>query len=168
MTLQYQVLSEFLQGDAGRGAALRMQPLADRRVGGSARLRRRKAGAKRGRSRRRVRNEVVRANWRRYGALRPGWTDGDDAVRRAVSPVLEHCAMMLAVATATGREASVRILSEREHRRNQGKREGREQQDGQQASHKRSDSSSVRLRSPVSARYPGSCSNSVKYGGVVV
>lgn len=76
--------------------------------------------------------------------------------------------MMLAVATATGREASVRILREREHRRNQGKREGREQQDGQQASHKRSGSSSVRLRSPGSARYSGPCSNSVKYGWVVV
>jgi hypothetical protein len=84
-----------------------------------------------------VRDEVMRANRRRYGTLRPSWTDCDDAVRGTVSAVVEHCAVMLAVATATGREAGVRILGEREHRRNQGKREGREQQDGQQASHKK-------------------------------
>ena len=47
--------------------------------------------------------------------------------------------MMLAVAAAAGWEAGVRILREREQRRNQGKREGREQQDGEQASHGRPD-----------------------------
>jgi|HubBroStandDraft_1064217.scaffolds.fasta_scaffold30382_2 hypothetical protein len=44
--------------------------------------------------------------------------------------------MMLAVTTATGWEASVGILCECKQRRNQWKREGREQQDGEQASHK--------------------------------
>ena len=43
--------------------------------------------------------------------------------------------MMLAVTTATGWEASVGILCECKQRRNQWKREGREQQDGEQASH---------------------------------
>jgi hypothetical protein len=76
--------------------------------------------------------------------------------------------MMLAVATATGREASVRILREREHRRNHGKREGREQQDGQKASHRI-------LTVPVYGfdrhrvrEASGCCADSVKYYGVVV
>lgn len=65
-------------------------------------------------------------------------THCNDSVRRGVLLSVQHRAMMLAVATATGWEARVWILREREYRRNQGKREGREQQDGEQASHERS------------------------------
>lgn len=43
--------------------------------------------------------------------------------------------MMLAVTTATGRLACVRVLPEGEQRRNHWKRESREKQDGEQASH---------------------------------
>jgi len=52
--------------------------------------------------------------------------------------------MMPSVTTATCRQASVRILRKREQRRNQRKHEGREQQDGEQASHGKSDSFSLR------------------------
>jgi hypothetical protein len=44
--------------------------------------------------------------------------------------------VVLAVAPATRWKAGIRILREREQRRNQRKREGGEQQDGEQASHR--------------------------------
>jgi hypothetical protein len=69
-------------------------------------------------------------------------------MRGAVALEIEHRAMMLAVAAAAGRKASVRILRECQQRRNHREREGREQQDGQQASHDRSGSFSLRPRSP--------------------
>jgi hypothetical protein len=60
--------------------------------------------------------------------LRPRGADGDEAMRRIVVPGVELRAMMLAVATAAGWQASVGILREREQRRNQRERESREQQ----------------------------------------
>ena len=67
--------------------------------------------------------------------LWPGGADGDDAMHGTVALVIEHRAMMLAVATATGRKASIRILRECQQRRNQRKRESREQQHGEETSH---------------------------------
>jgi len=75
------------------------------------------------------------ADRRRDGMLWPGGADGDDAMRGTVPLVIEHRAMMLAVATATGRKASIRILRECQQRRNQRKRESREQQHGEETSH---------------------------------
>jgi hypothetical protein len=49
-------------------------------------------------------------------------------MRRIVAFGVDHRAMMLAVATAAGWQASVGILREREQRRNQRERESREQQ----------------------------------------
>jgi hypothetical protein len=63
---------------------------------------------------------------------------------RIVAAGVEHRALMLAVAAATGWKASVRILRDGEQRCHQREREGREQQDGEQASHGVSDDSSVR------------------------
>jgi hypothetical protein len=65
-------------------------------------------------------------------------------VRGTVALAIEHRAMMLAVTTAACRQAGIRILRKCEQRRNQRKREGREQQDGEQASHGESDSFSLR------------------------
>ena len=76
--------------------------------------------------------------------LWPRGADGDDAVRGRVTPPIEHRAMMLAVATAARRQTCVGILRERKQRREHGKREGREQQDGEKASHKEPNGSSVR------------------------
>lgn len=89
------------------------------------------------------------ADWRRDDMLRPSGADGDDAMRGTVALVIEHRAMMLAVATAAGRKASVRILRECQQRCNQRKRESREQQDGEEASHSKSDSSSLRPQPQV-------------------
>ena len=65
-------------------------------------------------------------------------------MRRIIAPGVDHCAMMLAVPAATGRNACVGILREREQRRNQRERESREQQNRENASHGIPDSSSVR------------------------
>lgn len=88
--------------------------------------------------------------WNR--ALWPGGADGNDAMRRTLPLRVEHRAMMLAVATTAGREAGVRILREREQRRNQWKREGRQQQDGEQASHRDRTVPVYRFCSPASPR----------------
>lgn len=146
-----------------------MQVLAGRQVRSVELWRHRSASAKRNGSRRTASEEVVRTDRRGDGVLRPRGANGDDAVRRIVAPDVEHRAMMLAVATATDRQAGVGILREREQRRDQGKREGRKQQDGEQASHERSDGSSVRPRSQVvCADVSLGCSDSVRYGRIVV
>ena len=85
---------------------------------------------------------MVRSDRRGNGALRPRGADGDEAMRRTVAPGVEHSAMMLTLATATSWQASVWVL--REQRRDQGQRESREQQNGEQASHGIPDDSSVR------------------------
>jgi hypothetical protein len=107
-----------------------MQTLAGRQTAAFARLSCRKAGAKRDGSSRTAPDEPVRGNRRWDGALWPDGTDSDDAVRGTVARGVKHRAMMFAMAAAAGRKAGVRILREREQRRNQRKREGREQQDG--------------------------------------
>ena len=77
--------------------------------------------------------------------------------------------MMLAVAAAAGRQAGVRTLRECEQRRNQGKRKGREQQNGEQASHGIPDGSSVRPRSQWARVDLSLCGwYSVQLGRVVV
>ena len=67
--------------------------------------------------------------------LRIKRADGDNAMHGTVPLAIKHRAMMLAVAAAACRKASVRILRECQQRRNQREREGREQQDGEEASH---------------------------------
>jgi hypothetical protein len=89
-------------------------------------------------------NELMRANQRLNAALRPGGAYGANTMHRPVASVVEHRAMMLAVATAAGWKASVGILCKREQRRNQRQRKSREQQNGEQASHGIPDDSSVR------------------------
>jgi hypothetical protein len=108
-----------------------------------------KNGLMRDRERGSAPDEAMDANQRWDSALGPRGTDGDNAVRGAVASAIEHGAMMLAVTTAARREASVRILRKRKHWRNQRKREGREQQDGEQASHDKSDSFSLRPQPQV-------------------
>jgi hypothetical protein len=77
--------------------------------------------------------------------------------------------MMLAMAATAGRKGGVRILPDREHRRGQRKREGGEQQDGEQAAHGSSDKSSVRLRSKGLLRmFSAQRLDRVKFGTVVV
>lgn len=97
-------------------------------------------------------DKAMNANRRRDSTLRPRGTNGDNAVRGAVASVIEHCAMMLAVTTAAGRQADVWILRKCKHWRHQRKRKGREQQDGEQTSHDRSDSFSLRPRLPERMR----------------
>lgn len=113
----------------------------------------REIGAKRDGGRCGGLDKVMRADRRRDGALRPGGTDWDDAMRCIVAPAVWHRAVMLAVAAAAGRQTGVRILRKREQGRRYWKREGREQQEGEQAAHGKPDGSSVRLawrgRTPV-------------------
>src|SRR5580658_9260730 len=109
----------------------------------------------------------MRANRRWDLALRPRGAYGAHAMYRPIASGVEHRAMMLAMATATSRKAGIRVLREGEHRRNQRKREGGEQQNGEQASHGSSDASSVRPHSnerrrmfpvvPASGRVPSYC-----------
>jgi hypothetical protein len=75
-------------------------------------------------------------NRRWDGSLRPRRADRDEPMRRRVLLLVRHRAVVLAVAPATRWKAGIRILREREQRRNQRKREGGEQQDGEQASHR--------------------------------
>jgi hypothetical protein len=88
-------------------------------------------------------------------------------VRRGILRLIEHRAMMLAVAAATGWQAGVGILREREQGRNQRERKGREEQDGEQASH------GIRTIPVYASRLAGAsaglcCRDSVEYGRVVV
>src|SRR5215469_8810809 len=55
--------------------------------------------------------------------------------QRVLLPV-QHRAMMPTVPAATGRKSGVRILRQCEQRRNQRKREGRKQQDGEKTTHR--------------------------------
>lgn len=121
-----------------------MQAFAGDQPADSRLFRHRKNSLMRDRERRSASDKAMSANRRWDSALWPGGTDGDKARPRAVAPAIEHCAMMLAVTTAACGQSSVRILSERKHWRNQRKREGRKQQDGEQASHGKSDSFSLR------------------------
>jgi hypothetical protein len=121
-----------------------MQAFAGDQSANSGLFRRRKDRLMRDRKRGSAPDEAMDANRRWDGALRPRGTDCDYAVRGAGSLAVEHHAMMLAVTTATCWQASLRILRKCEQRRNQRKREGREQQDGEQASHGRPDGFSLR------------------------
>ena len=107
-------------------------------------FKRRKYGLMRNRDRRSAPDEAMDANRRWDHALPPSGTDCNYAVRGVGALAVEHHAMVLAVTTATCRQASFRILRESEQWRNQRKREGREQQDGEQASHGRPDGFSLR------------------------
>ena len=77
----------------------------------------------------------MRNDHRRDGALWPLWAHSDESVCRGVLALVHHHAVMLAMPAAACRKAGVRVLRKCEQRRNHGKREGREQQDGEQASH---------------------------------
>lgn len=77
-------------------------------------------------------------------ALRIERAHRNNPVGCGVLLAVQHRAVMLAMATAAGWKASVGALRECEHGRNHGKHEGREQQDGEQASHEIPDAFSVR------------------------
>lgn len=68
-------------------------------------------------------------------ALRPRRAECDEPMGRGIVLPVEHRAVVLAMTPAARRKAGVRILRELERRRNQRKREGRKQQDGEQTSH---------------------------------
>jgi hypothetical protein len=78
---------------------------------------------------------MMRDDRRWNGSLWPRRADRDEPVCRWILVLIQHRAAVLAVAAAARWKAGIGILREREQRRNQRKREGREQQDGEQASH---------------------------------
>ena len=77
-----------------------------------------------------VANDAIRADRHNCFVLREVGADSAETVRRGILVPLQHCAVMLSVATATCGKTGIGILAERKQRRNQWKREGREQQDG--------------------------------------
>lgn len=80
-------------------------------------------------------NKMMGKNVSRGAPLRPRMADGDELVRRRALVPVQHRAVVLAVAAAARWKAGVGILPKCEQRRKQREREGREQQDGEQASH---------------------------------
>ena len=67
--------------------------------------------------------------------LRPRRANGCEVVRGRATLSGNHPAAMLTMAAAAGRKSAFGILCECERRRQGWKRDGREQQDGEQASH---------------------------------
>jgi hypothetical protein len=77
----------------------------------------------------------MEANQRWHRPLRPGGADCEELVRGRILLAVQHRAVVLAMTPTARGKARIRILREREQRRNQRKRECREQQDGEQTSH---------------------------------
>jgi hypothetical protein len=72
---------------------------------------------------------------RRDGLLGPRRADGNGVMRGGITFAARHGAVVLTVTAAAGGKPGIGILRKREPRRNQRKREGSEQQDGEKTTH---------------------------------
>lgn len=156
-----------LDGEAGGRAAEGMGAIASRgAVRGQVRCGREIAVQRNGR-RRGASYKGMGHSRRSKRALRPHGADGRDGMRCAVALRGRHFAVVLALAAAACGQTSVGILGEREHRREDGQREGRKQQDGEQASHGTVSVYGLKMAKSRTMRFL-SCSDARSRGGVVV